>query len=124
MSCHALKKSTDDKMCVPSDSPAWKHVEEMWPKFKGELRHLHLELAYDGVNPFGLQSTKWSMWPLALVNYNIPPWLSIKKGHLILSLLILGKRKVKDMSVFLAPLIDKLKELWRGIKVIENSKKC
>ena len=63
------------------------------------------------------------MWPVVLINYNIPPWLSIKKGHLILSLLILGERKVKDMSVFLAPLIDELKVLWRGIEFINNSKK-
>ena len=61
---------------------------------------------------------------VVLVNYNIPPWLSIKKGHLILSPLNLGKRKIKDMLVFLAPLIDELKELWRGIEVIHNSKKC
>ena len=40
-----------------------------------------------------------------------------------MSLLIPGKRKVKDMLVLLAPLIDELKELWRGIEVINNSRK-
>ena len=65
-------------------------------------------LAMNGVNPFGLHSTKWSMWPVVLVNYNIPPWLSIKKGHLLLSLIIPDKRKVKNISVYLAPLIDEL----------------
>ena len=34
MSWHALNRSTDGKMRVPSDSPAWKHVEEKWPEFK------------------------------------------------------------------------------------------
>ena len=105
-------------------SPAWKHVEEKWPKFKRDPQHSHLELASDGVNPFGLQSTKWSTWPVVLVYYNIPPWLSIKKGNLILSLLIPRKRKVKDMLVFLAPLIEELKDLWKGIEVINNSRKC
>ena len=76
---------------------------------------MRLGLASDGVNPFGLQSTKWLTWPVVLVDYNIPPWFSIKKGHLILSLLIPRKRKVKDMLVFLAPLIDELKDLWKGI---------
>ena len=60
---------------------------------------------------------------MVLVNYNIPPWMSIKKGHLILSLLIPGKRKVKDMSVYLPPLIDELQDLWKGVKVVDNSRK-
>ena len=76
----------------------------------------------DGVNPFNLYSTKWSTWLVVLVNYNIPPWMSIKKGHLILSLLIPGKRKVKENSVYLAPFIDELQDLWKGIEVVDNSK--
>ena len=49
--------------------------------------------------------------------------MSIKKGHLILCLLIPKKRKVKDMSIYLAPLIDELQDLWKGIKVVDNSRK-
>ena len=40
-----------------------------------------------------------------------------------MSLLILGKRKVKDMSVYLAPLINELCNLWKKIKVVYGSKK-
>ncbi|MCO5556418.1 hypothetical protein L7F22_009967 [Adiantum nelumboides] len=123
MSWHANNKSIDGMMRVPADSPAWKHIETKWPWFEREPRHLRLGLGTDGVNPFGLRSTKWSAWPVVLVNYNIPPWLSIKKGHLMLSLLIPGKRKVKDMSVYLAPLIEELQDLWIGIKVVDNSRK-
>ena len=83
---------------------------------------MRLGLGTDGVNHFGLCSTKWSTWLVLLVNYNIMPWMSIKKGHLILCLLIPGKRKVKDMSVYLAPLIDELQDLWKGIEVANNSK--
>ena len=108
MSWHADNKSTDGTMRVPSDSPSWKHIDSKWPMFERQPRHLRLGLGMDGVNPFGLCSTKWSTWPVVLVNYNIPPWMSIKKPHLILCLLILGKRKVKDMSIYLAPLIDEL----------------
>ena len=49
--------------------------------------------------------------------------MSIKKGHLVLSLLIPGKRKVKDMSIYLAPLIDELCNLWNGVQVVDNSSK-
>ena len=80
-------------------------------------------LAMDGVNPFGLRSTTWSTWPDVLVNYNIPPWLAIKKGHLLLSLLIPGKYKVKNMDVYLAPLVDELKLLWEGINIHNISRR-
>ena len=49
--------------------------------------------------------------------------MSIKKGHLILSLLIPGKRKVKDMSIYLAPLINELHDLWKGIEVVDKLRK-
>ena len=84
---------------------------------------MRLGLGIDGVNPFGLHSTKWSTWPVVLVNYNTPPWMSIKKPHLLLSLLKPGKRKVKDILVYLAPLIDELGNLWKQIKVVDNSTK-
>ena len=73
MSWHADNKSTDDTMRVPSESPAWKHIDSKWPMFEREPRHLRLGLGTDGVNPFGLRSTKWSTWLVVLVNYNIPP---------------------------------------------------
>ena len=49
--------------------------------------------------------------------------MSIKKGHLVLSLLVPGKRKVKDMLVYLAPLINELCNLWNGVQVVDNSSK-
>jgi hypothetical protein len=44
--------------------------------------------------------------PVIIINYNLPPYLGVKKEHLILSLLIPGKKQVKDINVYLAPLID------------------
>jgi hypothetical protein len=44
-----------------------------------------------------------------LINYNLPPYLRIKTKQLILSVLIPGKRQVKDINMFLAPLIDDLR---------------
>ena len=107
---------------MPVDSPAWKHIEEKWPTFWEESRNLRLGLAMDGINPFGVQSSSWSTWPVCLVNYNLPPWLAIKKGHLLLSLIVPGKYKVKNMDVYLAPLIEELRTLWDGIKVKDMSK--
>ena len=57
-----------------------------------------------------------------VVNYNIPPWEATKKGNILLSLLILGKHKVKNMDVSLEPLIEDLQGLWRGVEVLDVSR--
>ena len=77
---HATSRSHDGIMRVPADSPAWKHIETTWSELKEDPRHLHLGLATDGVNPFGVCSTTWSTWLVVLINYNIPPWEAQKKG--------------------------------------------
>ena len=69
MSWHKKGRSTDGTLRVPVDCKVWKHIEEQWPDFDKEPRHL----AMDGVNPYGLRSTKLSTWPVVVVNYNIPP---------------------------------------------------
>ena len=51
-----------------------------------------------------------------------PPWKTTKKGNILLSLLVPGKHKVKNMDVYLAPLIEELQELWNGIEVFDVSK--
>ena len=122
MTWHQNTRSSDGTMRVLADSLAWKHIEEKWTQFKYEPRSIRLGLAVDGVNPFGLRSSSWSTWPVVLVNYNIPPWLAIKKGHLLLPLIVPRKQKVKNMDVYLAPLIDELLKLWNGIQIFDASK--
>ena len=66
----------------------------------------------DGVNPYSLKKTNYSIWPMVVINNNIAPWLFVKNGHLMLALMVsLGRRQVKRMDVYLQPWIDKLKEL-------------
>ena len=106
-------------MRVRAHSPAWKHIETTWSEFREDPCHLCLGLATDGVNLFGVCSTTWSTWPVVLINYNIPPWEATKKGNILLSLLIPGKYKVKNMDVYLEPLIEELQDLWRGVQVMD-----
>ena len=37
----------------------------------------------------------------------------------MLALIVLGRRQVKNMDVYLQPLVDELKELWDGINVYD-----
>jgi hypothetical protein len=32
-----------------------------------------------GVNPFGELRSVYSVWPIFVINNNIPPWMSIKR---------------------------------------------
>ena len=101
MSWHSQNKSTDGMQRIPANCMAWKHIDQMWPKFAREAHNLRLGLAMDGVNPFGLHSTTYSVWPVVLVNYNIPPWMTTKKGHLIWTLIVPGCYKQRIMDVYL-----------------------
>ncbi|KAM6544118.1 hypothetical protein CsatB_008565 [Cannabis sativa] len=97
----------------PADGEAWKDFDRNNPTFAMEPRNVRLGLAADGFNPFGNMSQSYSMWPVVLTTYNLPPWLCMKETNFMLSLLIPGPNSPgKDFDVFLRPLIDELKELW------------
>lgn len=74
---------------------------------------MRLGFASDGFNPFGSMSNSYSMWPIILIPYNLPPWLCMKQSNLLLSLLIPGPKGLgMDIDVYLQPPIDDLKILW------------
>jgi hypothetical protein len=76
-----------------ANSKAWAHINSTWPKFAQEFHNLRLGLALDGVNQFWNQSNTWSTWPILILNYNLPPWLTTKKFFLMLALLFLEKNQ-------------------------------
>ncbi|GJY10468.1 zinc finger, PHD-type containing protein [Tanacetum coccineum] len=87
-----------------------------------EPRNVRLGLAVDGFNSFGNLSQSYSMWPVILTTYNLPPWLCMKESSFMLTLLIPGPKSLgKDIDVYLRPLIDDLKDLWAkpGVETID-----
>ena len=79
MRWHYSKRPREDGvMRHPADSKAWKHLDELYPSFAAEPRNVRLGLATDGFNPFGNMSNSYSMWPVILVPYNLPPWKCMK----------------------------------------------
>ena len=112
---HTGKSKDEGVMRHPADGLAWKDFDARHPDFAIEPRNVRLGLAADGFNPFGNMSQSYSMWPVVLANYNLPPWMCMKDNNFILSTLIPGpKSPGKDMDVFLRPLVDELKELWEN----------
>ena len=70
------------------DSFVLKDIENRWLVFKEENLNLKFSLVADGVNPFGDMRSIYSMWPIFVINNNIPPWISIK-DHIMLSMIVL-----------------------------------
>ncbi|GJU32802.1 hypothetical protein Tco_1176391 [Tanacetum coccineum] len=107
---------------VRCNTRAWKKFDTKYPDFAKEPRNVRLGLAADGFNPFGNLSQAYSMWPVILTTYNLPPWLCMKESSFMLTLLIPGpKSPGKDIDVYLRPLIEDLKVLWdrKGVETID-----
>ncbi len=68
-------------VCSVCDSKAWKHVDTTWLNFVANLHNIRLGLTLDGMNPN----------VVLLLNYNLPPWITIKWFFVQLPLLIPGK---------------------------------
>ncbi|XP_056695640.1 uncharacterized protein [Spinacia oleracea] len=122
---HADGRNKDGMLRHAADSPQWKHIDTNFPNFSRETRNLRLRLCTDGINPFGNMSSQHSTWPVLLVNYNLPPWLCMKRKYIMLSILISGpKQPGNDIDVYLAPLIEDLKKLWdEGERVYDEYRK-
>lgn len=113
MRWHAERDLPDDDTLIhPADGEAWKHIVGEFPHFASEVRNVWLGLSSDGFNPFGNMSLQYSIWPVILVPYNLPPWMCMKKEYNMLTLLIPGPGYPgKCLDVYLRPLIEELKLL-------------
>ena len=84
MEWHARNRIEEGVLCIPIASKAMKHIEEKWSrKYKDEPKSVRLGLTMDGVNPFSNQTFNYSCWPIVIINFNIPPWMYIRKEHLM-----------------------------------------
>ncbi|GJW10121.1 hypothetical protein Tco_1575948 [Tanacetum coccineum] len=88
MTWHATGKCTEPgKMQHPVDGRAWKDFDTKYLDFAAEPRNVRLGLAADGFNPFGNLSQSYSMWPVILTTYNLPPWLCMKESSFMLDVI-------------------------------------
>ncbi|XP_074323740.1 uncharacterized protein LOC141660653 [Apium graveolens] len=125
MSWHAKSPAKDGELNHPADGKAWKDFDLAHPEFALETRNVRLGLSTDGFNPFGHSSVPYSCWPVIVTPYNLPPWMCMKQPYLFLSLMIPGpKSPGKNLDVYLRPLIDELKVLWKdGVQTWDGATK-
>ncbi|XP_028061671.1 uncharacterized protein LOC114265135 [Camellia sinensis] len=109
------KRLDDGVLRHPADSDEWKEFDTQHPEFALEPRNVRLGLATDGFNPFGNMNNSYSLWPVVLIPYNLPPWLAMKDPFFMLSLLIPGESQPGiDIDVYMRPLVEELNELWKN----------
>ncbi|XP_015947468.1 uncharacterized protein LOC107472453 [Arachis duranensis] len=120
---HKEAANNDGYLRHPRDAEAWKDFDAKYPFFSNDARSVRLALASDGFNPFRNMSTTYSIWPMILIPYNLPPWLCMKQISFILSMIIPGpKISGNDINVYLEPLVDELKQLWDGVETYDANK--
>ncbi|CAL1411660.1 unnamed protein product [Linum trigynum] len=125
MTWHHENKAGGEVMRHPSDSLAWKSFDGLHQSFSADPRNVRLALASDGFQPFAHSKTPYSIWPVVLIPYNLPPSMIMKPSNFILSMLIPGPESPGDaIDVYLQPLIEDLKDLWEeGVTTFDSSKR-
>jgi hypothetical protein len=66
--------------------------DEKMQKMLGTLEGL----ATDGFNPFGNMNNSYSMWPVFVVSYNMPPWVCMEESNFMMALLISRPSSPRD----------------------------
>ncbi|XP_075084789.1 uncharacterized protein LOC142168035 [Nicotiana tabacum] len=120
----SCKGNNDDGlMRHPRDGEAWKAFDRTHSGFASDPRNVRLGLASDGFSPFGTMSTTYSIWPVFLIPYNLPPWMCMKHTSFILSMIIPGKHMPgNNIDMYLQPLVKELRELWNdGVETFDSS---
>ncbi|XP_058006762.1 uncharacterized protein LOC131182131 [Hevea brasiliensis] len=113
MRWHKDKRVDDGVMRHPADSMAWISFNKLHPNFASDSRNVRLGLASDGFQPFANSKMPYSVWPVLLIPYNLPPWMCMKQSNFILSMLIPGPEGPGDaIDIYLQPLVEELRELW------------
>jgi hypothetical protein len=90
------------------DLEIWRTIKREWPDFEG----FQFAIATDGFNPSSHIGSVYTMWPVIVIVYNLPPEYATKKEFMFLTLLIPGKYQVQDMDIYMVPLYEELQILW------------
>jgi len=99
---HDKERPKDGRIRHPADGEALKHFDSLYLNFSTDARNVRLGLASDGFNPFRTMGIAHSVWPVIVINYNLPPWVSMKPKYFILSLLIPGPTSPgNDVDIYL-----------------------
>ena len=84
-------------------------------KYFSDPRDVALGISLDGVTYFSRR--QHSVWPVILVNYNLPPKVRTRRNHILCYGIIPGT--MKNLDSYLIPLQDELKDLAKGVSTLD-----
>jgi hypothetical protein len=114
----------DQVMVHPSDSEAWKALDDFNPDFARDAQNVRIELAIDGFTSYNTSASSYSCWPVFTIPYNLPPALCMKYEYMFLCLIIpRPDRPGSSINVMMKPLIEELKQLWQGVEAYDFDQK-
>jgi hypothetical protein len=97
-------------MVHPSNSEAWKALDDFDADFARDARNMRIGLATDGFSPYNMSVASYSYWPAFAIPYNLPSALCMKYEYMFLCLIIPGPNHPgTNLNVMLEPLIVELK---------------
>ncbi|KAL9673787.1 hypothetical protein QQ045_030049 [Rhodiola kirilowii] len=122
---HASPIADVHRRVHPSDGESWKHFDWCHPNFASESRNVRLGLCTDGFNPWGMSIKQYSVWPVMVTPYNLPPWLCMKMRFIWLTILRPGlSNPKKRLDIYLKPYIDALVQPWNvGVDTYDANRK-
>jgi hypothetical protein len=125
MRCHKeVVRENDQVMVHPSDSEAWKALDDFDQDFARFARNGRIGLVTDGFSPYNMSASSYSCWPIFAIPYNLPPDLCVKYEYMFLCLIIPGPdHSGPSINVMLKPLIEELKQLWQGVEAYDYEQK-
>jgi hypothetical protein len=66
------KRYNPDKMVHASVGEAWKHFDAIHREKAEEARNVHVVLATDGFNPYGMSVAPYTCWLVFVIPINLP----------------------------------------------------
>jgi hypothetical protein len=117
-------RENDQVMVHPSDSEAWKALDDFDADFARDVRNVRIGLAMDGFSPYNMSEASYSCWLIFTIPYNLPPVLCMKYEYMFLCLIIPGPdHPGTNINVMLKPLVEELKQLWEGVEAYDYDQK-
>ncbi|GJT58012.1 hypothetical protein Tco_0993066 [Tanacetum coccineum] len=114
--------NTKKEICLIYKASRWKNKDT--PRKKVPKKHMTWHASgkcnEDGKMGHLVDGKAWKdlTWPVILTSYNTLPWIRVKESSFMLTLLIPGpKSPGKDIDVYLKPLVEELKTLWKKPRV-------
>ncbi|GKC63587.1 protein mitoferrinlike 1, chloroplastic [Tanacetum coccineum] len=73
MNWHQQERKKNGKLRHPADGLACKNFDERYLEFPSDPQNVRLGIASDGFNPLRTMNVSYSIWPVFVIPYNLPP---------------------------------------------------